>query len=194
MALTLIVDTTPQSTGTPATIPEVAAKNRGRIGAEPAIDDARINRAEIGFVPHVGGVVLQRRIAGIGRERWRGAVDAAPHAAANGHHHAGSAVIGAATSVLRQSAGRTRRTAESACRSADHGCRDPDRTRARPSFNVVIRVGVCAALRRVRVVSARLHPEDPRADLRRRARRRQRAGPARIRCSDTSPPARMRRP
>ena len=43
-------------------LPEIAAEELDRIGAEPAVGDLRVHRAEIGFVVHVACAVLERWI------------------------------------------------------------------------------------------------------------------------------------
>src|SRR5689334_16842184 len=43
-------------------VPEIAAEDRDRAGAEPAVEDARVHRAEVGFEAHVAAAVLERGV------------------------------------------------------------------------------------------------------------------------------------
>src|SRR5262245_47631330 len=81
-------------------VPEIAAKDRDRVAAEPVVDDLRIDRTEVGFEVHVGAAVFERWIAGIGIERGGRSVQSAVDAAAKREHQRAGAVIGAVAAVL----------------------------------------------------------------------------------------------
>jgi len=87
---------------------EVAAEDRHRGGAEPIVQNPRVDRPEVGLIPHIAAVVLESRIAQIGIERRRCSIDAAAHRTADRHHHGRRAMIGAAASVLRNPATKLR--------------------------------------------------------------------------------------
>ena len=73
---------------------------RDGIRAEPVVDDARVDGAEVDAVRDVAAVVLERGIARERIEIRRRAVQAAVDAAADRHHQAGRAVVGALAAVL----------------------------------------------------------------------------------------------
>src|SRR5207237_4669601 len=85
---------------------EVAAENRHRVDAEPAIEHPRIHGSEVGLVMDVAGAVLERRVPR--RERRGSAVKTAAHHAAEHHHQTRGAVVGAAAAVLRDAAAELR--------------------------------------------------------------------------------------
>src|SRR3989442_2624110 len=87
-----------------ARLAEVPVQQRGGIGAEPAVDDARVHRPEIGFVVHVAGVVLERRVLGVRVEIRRRAEQPAADASAHHQHGRRRAVIGALAAVFADAA------------------------------------------------------------------------------------------
>src|SRR3990170_5613652 len=84
--------------------PEVTAENRRRVRAQPVVEHARVYGAEIGLVPDVAALVLERRIGGRRIERCGGSVDAATDRAADRHHHARRAMVGTLAAVFRDAA------------------------------------------------------------------------------------------
>src|SRR5829696_6886302 len=68
-------------------VAKVAVENRARIAAEPRIDHARIDRAEVGLVAHVAGTVLERRVRRVSAQIGRRPVETAVHPAAHRQHH-----------------------------------------------------------------------------------------------------------
>src|SRR5688572_14493197 len=81
------------------TVSEISSENRHRIRPQPAVQHARVDRAEIGLEAHVSAAVLQRGRRRV--ERGRRAVQPTAHAAADRHHRRGRAVIGALAAVFR---------------------------------------------------------------------------------------------
>src|SRR5690349_9603079 len=77
----------------------VAAEDRDRVAAQPAVEDFRVDPPEIDVPADVATVARQGRVADVGVEIGRGAVDAASDAAADGEHHAGLAVVRALGAV-----------------------------------------------------------------------------------------------